>query len=61
MGELSEIRCLSTNFFLTWAELVAGRERKPVKGDRWKVGYAGVCALRDLYTALGTDRRKICQ
>ena len=21
MGELSEIRCLSTNFFLTWAEL----------------------------------------
>ena len=61
MGELSEIRCLSTNFFLTWDELVAGRERKPVKGDRWKAGYAGVCALRDLYTALGTDHRKICQ
>ena len=35
--------------------------RKPVKGDRWKAGYAGVYALRDLYTALGTDRRKICQ
>lgn len=35
--------------------------RKPVKGDQWKAGYAGVCALRDLYTALGTDRRKICQ
>lgn len=61
MGKLSEIRCLSTNFFLTWDELVAGRERKPVKGDRWKGGYAGVYALRDLYTALGADRRKICQ